>query len=106
MQALELSKSTNGQARPSATSATGNDGRIRRGVADNRTAAPDFDFGKATSRPIAELGDDAYWRDGHLYVLVGTIQMDVLVSGGDEAQNIAEAKKIAAALLPKIREFA
>jgi hypothetical protein len=51
------------------------------------------------------MGDDAYWRDGHLFVLVGRTQLDVYARGGDEQQNEAEAEKVAAALLPKVKSF-
>ena len=51
------------------------------------------------------IGDDAYWRDGHLFVLAGTTQLDIYSRGGDDNQNQAEAEKVAGVLLPKVREF-
>ncbi|RDH78101.1 DUF3558 domain-containing protein [Mycolicibacterium moriokaense] len=71
-----------------------------------RTTADDFTSAQAGAPPIPGLGDAAFDRDGHLFVLVGTIQLDVYVSAGDEQQNQAEAEKVAAALLPKVKAFA
>jgi hypothetical protein len=72
-----------------------------------RQGKSSFDFDKSDSPSIPGIGDDAYWKDGHLFVLVnGTITMDVFVSGGDESANQAEAEKIAQALVPKVRAFA
>lgn len=72
-----------------------------------RQGTSSFDFSRADSPSIPGIGDDAYWKDGHLYVLVnGTITMDLYVSGGDESANRAEAEKIAQALVPKVSAFA
>ena len=71
----------------------------------SRTTSDDFKFAQAQSPSIPEIGDDAYWRDGHLFVLVGKSQLDVYARAGDEAQNQAEAEKVAGALLPKVRAF-
>ena len=71
-----------------------------------RTTSGDFGVARANSPSIPGIGDDAYSRDGHLYVLAGTIQLDVYARGGDDAQNQAEAEKVAAALLPKVSAFA
>jgi hypothetical protein len=72
----------------------------------SRSSSDDFKFAQAESPSIADLGDDAYWRDGHLFVLTGRIQLDVYARAGDEKQNQAEAEKVAAALLPKVSSFA
>lgn len=71
-----------------------------------RTTAGDFTAARADSPAIPGIGDDAYAREGHLYVLDGTIQLDVYARGGDDAQSQAEAQKVAAALLPKMSAFA
>jgi hypothetical protein len=70
-----------------------------------RSNADEFKVAQAESPSIPGIGDDAYWRDGHLYVLVGRTQLDVYARGVDEQQNQAEAEKVAAALLPKVRSF-
>lgn len=70
----------------------------------SRTTSDDFKVAQADSPPIPGIGDGAYSRDGHLYVLVGaTTQLDVYARGGDDAQSQAEAEKVAAVLLPKVQ---
>lgn len=71
-----------------------------------RTTQDDFTVEKADTPSIPGIGDDAYWRDGHLYVLVKTIGIDVYSRGGEESQNQVEAEKVATALLPKVQSFA
>jgi hypothetical protein len=78
--------------------------RSARGVHLHRSSTDDFKLAQGDSPSIAGIGDDAYWRDGHLFVLVGRTQLDVYARGGDE-QNQAEAEKVAAALLPKVKSF-
>jgi len=70
-----------------------------------RSNSDEFTVAQADSPSIPGIGDDAYWRDGHLYVLVGRTQLDVYARGVDEQQNQAEAEKVAAALLPKVSSF-
>lgn len=71
----------------------------------SRSTRDDFALAKADSPSIAGIGDDAYWRDGHLFVLLGRTQLDVYARGVDEQQNQAEAEKVAGALIPKMRSF-
>ncbi|HEV7850368.1 MAG TPA: DUF3558 family protein [Mycobacterium sp.] len=71
----------------------------------SRTTSGDFTAAQADSATIPGFGDGAFSRDGHLYVLVGTTQVDVYARGGDEQQSQAEAEKVAGALLPKVRAF-
>jgi hypothetical protein len=71
----------------------------------SRTSADDFTAAQADSPSIAGIGEGAYWRDGHLYVLTGRTQLDVYSRGGDDQQNQAEAEKVAGALLPKVSAF-
>jgi len=70
-----------------------------------RSTGDEFKVAQAEAPSIPGIGDDAYWRDGHLYVLVGRTQLDVYARGVDEQQNQAEAEKVAAALLPKVSSF-
>ncbi len=72
----------------------------------SRTTSDDFNVARADSPSIPGIGQDAYSRDGHLYVLVGAINLDVYARGGDDQQSEAEAEKVAAALLPKVQAFA
>ena len=71
----------------------------------SRTTSDDFKVAQADSPSIPGFGDDAYSRDGHLYVLVGAINLDVYARGGDEQQSQAEAEKVAGVLLPKVQAF-
>ena len=71
----------------------------------SRTTGDDFKVAQADSPSLPGIGDDAYWRDGHLYVLVGAINLDVYARGGDEQQSQAEAEKVAGTLLPKVQAF-
>jgi hypothetical protein len=70
-----------------------------------RSNSDEFTVAQADSPSIAGIGDAAYWRDGHLFVLVGRTQLDVYARGVDEQQNQAEAERVAAALLPKVSSF-
>jgi hypothetical protein len=70
-----------------------------------RSNSDEFKVAQADTPSIPGIGDGAYWRDGHLYVLVGRTQLDVYSRGGDEQQSQAEAEKVAAALLPKVSSF-
>lgn len=70
-----------------------------------RMTSNDFTVARADSPTIAGVGDDAYSRDGHLFVLTGKTQIDVYARGGDDAQNQDEATKVAAALIPKVQPF-
>jgi hypothetical protein len=69
----------------------------------SRTTGDDFKVAQADSPSIPGIGEGAYSRDGHLYVLVGTTQLDVYSRGGDDAQSQAEAEKVATALVPKVQ---
>ena len=71
----------------------------------SRTTGDDFKVAQADSPSLPGIGDDAYWRDGHLYVLVGAINLDVYARGADEQQSQAEAEKVAGTLLPKVQAF-
>jgi len=70
-----------------------------------RMTSNDFTVARADSPTIAGVGDVAYSRDGHLFVLTGKTQIDVYARGGDDAQNQDEATKVAAALIPKVQPF-
>ncbi len=69
----------------------------------SRVTADGFNVAKADTPSIPGVGDDAYFKDGHLFVLSGPMQVDVYSRGGDDAQNQAEAEKVAATVLPKLR---
>ncbi|MEV4352147.1 DUF3558 family protein [Actinoplanes sp. NPDC049596] len=59
-----------------------------------RTTPQDFRPTVDGNETVDGLGDDAYFSAGHLYVLDGTMQIDVYSRGGDDlpdAQRVAEA---------------
>jgi len=68
----------------------------------SRTTEDDFDVHVADAQTIDGVGEDAYLTSGHLYVLYGTVQVDVYVRGGEDAENLEVAKKTVDVLLPKI----
>lgn len=70
-----------------------------------RSTAHDFAVAKSDAASIPGIGDDAYWEDGHLFVLIGGTQLDVYSRGADASQEQAEAEKVAGALVPKVRAF-
>jgi hypothetical protein len=68
----------------------------------SRTTPEDFQVTVAEAEPVSGVGEDAYAHSGHLYVLYGTVQIDVYSRGGSDSQNLADAKKVAKTLLPRI----
>ena len=68
----------------------------------NRTSAADFDATVAGAAPVAGVGEKAFSLSGHLYVLYGTVCVDVYARGGSDPENLEIEKKIATVLIPKI----
>jgi hypothetical protein len=68
----------------------------------NRTTEDDFKTKIADATPVDGVGQDAFQLAGHLYVLYGTVQIDVYVHGGDDAQNLTDATEVAKVLIPRI----
>ncbi len=69
----------------------------------SRTTADDFQVTIADAEPVDGVGADAYWQSAHLYVLYGTVQIDVYVHGGaEEVGNRADAVEVAKVLLPRV----
>lgn len=70
------------------------------------TTKGDFETAKSAAEgatDVTGLGDGGYAASGHLYVLSGTIQLDVYVRGGSDEQNLADSKKVVETLLPKLK---
>jgi hypothetical protein len=67
-----------------------------------RTTPEEFDNTIAGATPVPGVGEDAFSLAGHLYVLYGTVQLDVYSRGGSDTENLTEAKKIAETLIPRI----
>jgi len=68
----------------------------------SRTTASDFTTTIADAVPVGGVGEDAFSLSGHLYVLYGTVSIDVYSRGDSDEQNLAIEKKIAKVLIPKI----
>ncbi|MBU2666360.1 DUF3558 family protein [Actinoplanes bogorensis] len=67
-----------------------------------RTTAEDFDIVIADAEPVDGVGEDAFTLAGHLYVLYGTVQLDIYVRGGSDDENLAVAKKVTNVLIPRV----
>jgi len=67
-----------------------------------RTTEADFETTTVNGEPVAGVGEDAVALSGHLFVLYGTVQIDVYARGDSDAKNLEVAKDVAKALMPKI----
>ena len=65
----------------------------------SRTTAEDFKVVTVQGEAVDNVGEGAFWCSGHLYVLYGTVQIDVYSRGGDD---LADAKEIAQTLLSRV----
>ena len=68
----------------------------------SRTSEADFHIVIADAQPVDGVGEDAFSLSGHLYVLYGTVQIDVYSRGDSDEQNLDVEKKITKVLIPKI----
>jgi hypothetical protein len=68
----------------------------------SRTTGADFQTTIAGAQPVDGVGEDAFSLSGHLYVLYGTVQIDVYSRGDSDATNLDAETKIAKVLIPKI----
>jgi len=68
----------------------------------SRTSEADFKTTIADAQPVAGVGEDAFALSGHLYVLYGTVQIDVYSRGDTEERNLEVEKKVAKVLIAKI----
>ena len=71
----------------------------------SRTKSDDFKVARADAPSMPGIGADAYWREGHLYVLVGASELDVYARGGDDQQSQAEPEKVAGVLIRRVAAF-
>jgi uncharacterized protein DUF3558 len=67
-----------------------------------RSSPEDFQIKIADAVPVDGVGEDAFTLANHLYVLYGTVSIDVYSHGDSEAENLAKSKKIVDVLIPKI----
>jgi hypothetical protein len=68
----------------------------------SRTTADEFGIKIEGATPVDGVGENAFELAGHLYVLYGTVSVDVYSRGDSDAENQAKATRIAKVLLPKI----
>ncbi|MFC4070053.1 hypothetical protein [Actinoplanes subglobosus] len=68
----------------------------------SRTTAEDFEITVAEAEWVDGVGQYAYTHSGHLYVLYGTVQIDVYSRGASDSRNLADAKAVAKTLIPRI----
>ena len=68
----------------------------------SRTTDSDYQVTISDATPVDDLGDKAFQLAGHLYVLYGTVQLDVYARGGSDEQNLETSKRVVEALLPKV----
>jgi hypothetical protein len=67
-----------------------------------RTTAEDFKIKIADATPVDDVGQDAFQLAGHLYVLYGTVSIDVYSRGDSDEENLAEATAVAKVVIPQI----
>jgi hypothetical protein len=67
-----------------------------------RTTPEDFQVTVGEAAWVDGVGEDAYQHSGHLFVLYGTVQLDVYSRGASDDQNITDAARVAKTLLPRI----
>ena len=68
----------------------------------SRTTEADFKITIADATPVDGVGEDAFQLAGHLYVLYGTVAIDVYSRGDSDDENLAEAAAVAQVIIPKI----
>ncbi|GAA0588162.1 hypothetical protein GCM10010172_86530 [Paractinoplanes ferrugineus] len=67
-----------------------------------RTTEDEFNLQISGAQKVSGVGEDAFQLSGHLYVLYGTVQIDVYSRGGTDERNLADSKKIVEAVMPRI----
>jgi hypothetical protein len=68
----------------------------------SRTTEADFTVKIAEATPVNDVGERAFLLAGHLYVLYGTMSIDIYSRGDSDAENLAEATAVAQAVIPQI----
>ncbi|GAA3346433.1 hypothetical protein GCM10020358_57410 [Amorphoplanes nipponensis] len=68
----------------------------------SRTTDSDFTSQIAGASRVDGVGEDAFQLAGHLYVLYGTVQIDVYSRGDSDEENLAQAKAVTRAVMAKI----
>ncbi|MEV7623289.1 DUF3558 family protein [Actinoplanes sp. NPDC089786] len=68
----------------------------------SRTTPSDYEVQIDGATEVDGLGEKAFTLAGHLYVLYGTVQVDVYSRGDSDDENLAKEKDVVNVLLPKI----
>jgi predicted small lipoprotein YifL len=68
----------------------------------SRTTQSDYDVQIDDATEVDGLGERAYTLAGHLYVLYGTVQVDVYSRGDSDEENLAKEKDVVNYVLPKV----
>jgi uncharacterized protein DUF3558 len=68
----------------------------------SRTTEADFETVIADATTVDGVGQAAFALAGHLYVLYGTVQLDVYCRGDSDEQNLAKAERVAEVVMPRI----
>ncbi|GLY94230.1 DUF3558 family protein [Actinoplanes sp. NBRC 103695] len=68
----------------------------------SRTTRSDYDVRIDGANEVDGLGEKAFTLAGHLYVLYGTVQVDVYSRGDSDEENLAKEKDVVDVLLPQI----
>jgi hypothetical protein len=68
----------------------------------SRTTPSDYEVQIDGATEVDGLGERAYTLAGHLYVLYGTVQVDVYARGGSDEENLVTEKDVVNFVLPKI----
>jgi hypothetical protein len=67
-----------------------------------RTTDADFQTTVADAQAVDGVGQQAYSTSGHLYVLYGSVDIDVYSRGDTDQKNLEAEMEIAKVLIPKI----
>ncbi|MFI5930921.1 DUF3558 family protein [Actinoplanes sp. NPDC051494] len=68
----------------------------------SRTTEADFDTVIEGAEPVDGVGEDAFTLAGHLYVLYGTVSIDVYVHGDSDEENLDKARETAKTVIPRV----
>ncbi len=68
----------------------------------SRTTDSDFQTTITGAEPFDGVGEDAFSLSGHLYVLYGTVNIDVYSRGDSDEKNLEVEKAVAEVLIPKV----
>jgi hypothetical protein len=68
----------------------------------SRTTEADFKATIADAQQVDGVGEQAYANSGHLYVLYGSVNLDVYSRGDTDEKNLEVEIQIAKVLIPKI----